>query len=323
MKPSRYYAYNPESFTFEKLGGHPGPYVLAVAAFALGILMACMAVFFIDYFIDSPRELVLKAEIAALQGQLARSEFQIRESSEKLDQIAQSDQELYGLLLQADDLPEDVRQVGVGGSDVYEEFDRYSAATADLLRSSSEQLDQLERRIALQQERFSELISLAQNRSEVFDQLPAVMPANGKVASHFGMRMHPILKSVRHHGGIDIPLPIGSPVFATGDGIVKSVKRARSGYGLSVVIAHPKSGYKTLYAHLSEFAPHIRRGRRVERGEIIGRSGMTGLTAGPHLHYEVQDRNDRQLDPLRFIAPSLTPQQYQAMLESGDTVSLD
>ncbi len=323
MQKRRYYEFNPDSCAFEEVNDHPRPRWVVVLAWALGVVLVCGALFVIDYKLESPQELVLQAENDALRRQLARSHDRYGVFSERLDEISQTDQQLYGLLLQAEEVSEDVRQVGVGGSDVYEEFDRYSAPSASLLRLNSEQLDRLERRITLQQDRYSELRSLAIARRSALDQLPAILPADGLIVSRFGRRIDPILKVPKQHNGLDVALPVGSPVYATGDGVVETVRRERAGYGLYVVIAHPDAGYRTLYAHLSDTPDQIRRGRRVKRGDTIGFSGNSGRSVGPHVHYEVHNWDGRKLNPLTFIAPGLTPEQYQAMLASADTQSLD
>lgn len=105
------------------------------------------------------------------------------------------------------------------------------------------------------------------------------------VTSGFGMRRHPVLGFSRVHHGIDFAAPRGTPVFAAADGRVEQVGR-NGGYGLAVRLRHP-AGYETLYGHLSAFARGLRRGQQVRQGEVIGRVGSTGLSTGPHLHYEV------------------------------------
>lgn len=323
MEKRRYYEFNPDSCAYEEVDDRPRVRRESVLACALGVALAFATILVIDYALESPQELVLQAENDALRQQLAQSEDRFGVFSDRLDEISQTDQELYGLLLQAEELSDDVRQVGVGGSDIYEAFDRYSEPSASLLRSSSEHLDQLERRITLQQDRFSDLRSLAIARRSALEQLPAILPADGRIASRYGIRIDPILQVLKQHNGLDIALPVGSPVYATGDGVVEAIDHERAGYGLYVVIAHPEAGYKTLYAHLSDTPTQIRRGSRVKRGDTIGFSGNSGRSVGPHVHYEVHSWEGRKLNPLSFIAPGLTPEQYQAILESTDTQSLD
>jgi murein DD-endopeptidase MepM/ murein hydrolase activator NlpD len=116
----------------------------------------------------------------------------------------------------------------------------------------------------------------------------------------------------------------GTPVVSTGDGIIRQVGRD-AGLGNMVKVEHPAAGYITVYGHLSKVAPGIRRGKKVKRGELIAYSGNTGLTSGPHLHYEVRDMNGKSLNPIFFLAPSMTPAAYQKLLAETErtTISLD
>jgi murein DD-endopeptidase MepM/ murein hydrolase activator NlpD len=111
-------------------------------------------------------------------------------------------------------------------------------------------------------------------------------PLDGaRISSRFGMRRHPILGYSRMHRGVDFAAPTGTPVYAAADGVVESVRRER-GYGNVVRLRH-QGGMMTLYAHLSRFAPGMRAGVRVRQGQTIGRVGSTGMSTGPHLHYEI------------------------------------
>lgn len=111
-------------------------------------------------------------------------------------------------------------------------------------------------------------------------------PLDGaRISSRFGARRHPILGYTRMHNGLDFAAPTGTPVYAAADGVVESVRRER-GYGNVVRLRH-QGGMRTLYAHLSRFAPGMRAGVRVRQGQTIGRVGSTGMSTGPHLHYEI------------------------------------
>ena len=120
------------------------------------------------------------------------------------------------------------------------------------------------------------------------------------VTSPFGSgRMHPLLGRVLPHTGVDYAASSGTPVRATGDGVVVFAG-ARGGYGNLVEIQHP-SGYTTRYAHLSWIDPFAAPGSAVQQGDVIGGAGMTGLATGPHLHYEVR-RHGTPVDPQRIAA---------------------
>lgn len=325
MPNNRYYHYDHETCSFVEVQPKRTRFYAQLSAVALGALvLTVLFTLVFDGVMESPQEVALQEENEALQQQLDRAGERIDDFADQLQQLSATDQSLYRLLLQADPISEDVRQVGVGGSDPYEQFNRFSSTAAELLKETTQQLDQLERQFSLQNTSYRELTKLARDHEQWLEQMPAIMPTNGRVTSFFGMRRHPILKIVKMHPGVDIPVARGTPVFATGDGIVEEAGYT-SGYGRRVLIRHPVAGYKTLYAHLSKIPPHIRPGRVVERGEQIGLSGNTGLSAAPHVHYEVQGLDGRRLNPIRFFVPSMTPQQYKALVEESkrSTISLD
>ena len=144
--------------------------------------------------------------------------------------------------------------------------------------------------------------------------------AFGTYTSGFGYRIHPITRELRHHDGIDWSAPRGTPIFAAGDGTVLSAYW-NSGYGNTVRIAH-RNGYSTTYAHLSNFAKGIRKGAKVRMGEKIGEVGSTGLSTGPHLHYEVA-LNGRSLDPSQIEIPRasvLEPAEFQRFRDRLDAL---
>jgi murein DD-endopeptidase MepM/ murein hydrolase activator NlpD len=325
MSRNRYYYYDHASCTFVEVK-QKGSSIAKHAAVigAISILVAGILSFTVDRMMVSPEELALRAENRALQEELQRVGTRIEEYAVKIDELSEHDQTLYRTLLDADPISADVRRVAVGGSDAYEAFDRYNESTANILRTSAQMLDDLERRISLQNTSYRQLMALAAERDQRMEEMPAILPADGPIVSGYGMRFHPILRVRRMHHGLDIVVPIGTPVHATGDGVVRQAGR-NVGYGKYIEIEHSSTGYTTLYAHLDEIHPHVRRGVRVKRGDEIALSGNTGRSTGPHLHYEVRDSDGRTLNPIYFIAPSMTPQEYQRLLASSelDAASLD
>jgi len=126
---------------------------------------------------------------------------------------------------------------------------------------------------------------------------------DARVSRGFGMWRHPILGYRRMHRGVDYACRRGTPVRATGDGVVEEAGW-HGGYGRYVRIRHA-GGVRTAYAHLSHIAENVRRGARLEMGAVIGRSGSSGLSTGPHLHYEVW-RGDVAIDPAALRQPQFT-----------------
>lgn len=122
-------------------------------------------------------------------------------------------------------------------------------------------------------------------------------PVNGRISSQFGNRFHPIDKTAKFHGGMDIAVPTGTPVSSAADGTVSFAGR-RGGYGNLVIIDHP-DGRQTRYAHLSSLT--VSAGDNVSMGQLIALSGSTGKSTGPHLHFEVRE-NGQVVDPRRILS---------------------
>ncbi len=109
------------------------------------------------------------------------------------------------------------------------------------------------------------------------------------------------------HEGIDLRANVGTEIFSTGDGVVKYASR-RGNYGLLIEIDHGH-GYTSRYAHLSGFAENIKAGTKIKRGQLLGYTGESGMTNGPHLHYEVL-QNGKAVDPLNYLFADITPEEY-------------
>ena len=129
-----------------------------------------------------------------------------------------------------------------------------------------------------------------------FQKTPSIWPVYGTIRSRFGWRIHPKSGNRLFHKGIDIPAWIGAPVKATGDGVIEFAGWG-GGYGWLIIINH-EYGYRSLYAHLSEIM--VNPGRTVTKGQIIGKVGETGITTGPHVHYEIR-RWTRAVHPNEYL----------------------
>ena len=324
MSKKRYY-YDLQSCRYveDKWGGlYNGRQVLWVAV--LAFLIAFPLSWVIDTVDETPQEVALKTENAILEEGIEEFGDRMDMYVRQLEGLEESDRELHRVLLGVEPISEDVRRLGVGGSDPYEEFDRLGSPTGTLLKETAQRLDQIEGRINLQGASLRDLMTLANEQMDRNDQTPAILPASGRVVSGFGMRKDPFLGVRRMHYGIDISVREGSPVVASAAGRI--LKRGyNTSYGHHVIISHPASETETLYAHLSEIDDTIRRGREVERGERIGLSGNTGRSAGPHVHFEVRDARGRAQNPISFMSPSMTPAQYAKLKHDAEreTKALD
>jgi murein DD-endopeptidase MepM/ murein hydrolase activator NlpD len=229
-----------------------------------------------------------------------------------MDRLAERDN---GLRLVADlpKIDEDVRKVGTGGANQNYEFGLSSSEADALLRSSAILIDKLEREIKLQHDSYDEIDKKFESNKEFFSHIPGIKPMEGFYAlNSFGYRLHPVLGVMKFHEGLDIINDVGTPVHVAGDGIVSFVG-LNAGYGLTIEIDHGY-GYQTLYAHLSRSL--VREGQHVKRGDVIARSGHSGLVSGPHLHYEVRLNGQKQ-NPVNYFFEESASSKSIAQLADG------
>jgi len=308
------YKFNPESLSFDRITLGFRDILLRFMAYFLGSLFiaAIYGVIFTIFF-DSPKEKALKREIEQLTLQYELMNREMDNMEKILDHLKETDDNLYRTIFEAEPVPSTLREGGIGGINRYKELENYS--NAKLIIETAKKLDRIKKKIVVQSKSFDELISLAREKEEMLASIPAIMPVSNKdltrTASGWGLRIHPIYKIVRFHYGIDFTAPVGTEVYATGDGVVESIISSRRGYGNHIVVNHG-FGYKTLYAHLDRF--NVRQGQKVKRGDVIGFVGNTGLSIAPHLHYEVE-LNGIKVDPSNYFFHDLTPEEYERIIE--------
>lgn len=191
---------------------------------------------------------------------------------------------------------EEERLVGIGGSSTDILSKVISSKDFDISNALNV-IDEMTRKFEFEKIQYQKISEKFSENNELFEHIPAIKPTSGNFAyNSFGMRLHPILKRYKPHYGIDIVVDRGTPVWAPGKGKVVYVGR-RGGFGLVVEIDHG-FGYTTIFAHLSKSL--VKAGQTVSRGEIIAKSGNSGLSSGPHLHYEVH-HNGSKLNPVDFF----------------------
>ncbi|MBP8193250.1 MAG: M23 family metallopeptidase, partial [Chitinophagales bacterium] len=170
----------------------------------------------------------------------------------------------------------------------------------------------------VQSKSYDELAKMIKNKEEMLASIPAIQPVSNKdlkrIASGFGYRIDPVYKTPRMHTGLDFTAETGTPVYATGDGVVEIAGPQGDGYGNKVLIKHGY-GYETLYGHNSKIL--VRVGTKVKRGQTIALVGSTGKSTGPHCHYEVW-KNGTKIDPVNYFFNDLTPDQYDQMLKIAE-----
>lgn len=185
---------------------------------------------------------------------------------------------------------------GTGGNIFGDEISMLLSKDKDI-SNSLKTIETLTSKFEFEKKEYERIAEKLKENSAFYESLPAIIPTTGGYSIEgFGMRMHPILKVMKMHEGLDILTNLGSPVFAPGNGKVTFVGH-RGGYGLTVEVDHG-FGYKTVYAHLSKSL--VKEGNYVKRGDRIALTGNSGLSTGPHLHYEVHYNGVPQ-DPINYF----------------------
>ena len=230
-----------------------------------------------------------------------------------LKDIQERDNTIYRVIFEAEPIPVSIREAGYGGVDRYNKLRDYY--NADLIVDVTKKVDQLSKQLYVQSKSYDEVWQLVKNKANMLSSIPAIQPVSNKdmtrVASGYGWRIHPIYKTEKLHTGMDFTAPVGTEIYATGNGTVVKVEKDGRGYGNNVIINHGY-GYQTLYGHMSKFS--VRPGQKVKRGDLIGSVGNTGTSTGPHLHYEVH-KNGNPVNPVNFYYNDLSPEEYAKMLE--------
>jgi len=314
------YQFDPKSLTFNKVGrSFKSIFKKALYIFSGFVVFSTVAVILAFYFIDSPKEKALRREIVQFKTQYEIISERLDIIQSVLKDIQERDDNIYRVILEAEPISEAERRAGIGGINRYAELEKYD--NSHLLIEVASKLDNISRQLYVQSKSYDEVYEMAINKNEMLASIPSIVPvsnATSRLVSGFGYRIHPIYKTLRMHTGIDFTAPIGTPVYATGNGVVKRVNRRNySGYGIVCIIDHGY-GYETLYAHLSRL--NVRPGQKVVRGEVIGYVGNTGVSVGPHLHYEVR-RNGRPVNPVNFFYNDLTPEEYEIIIEMASKVN--
>lgn len=318
------YRYNPHTLSYDKIElSAKDKFFKSFIFLGTGLIIGVLIYGLTYTFIDSPKEKQLKRENAQLQTQYAILNKKLDQIAIVMNDIQHRDDNIYRTIFEAEPIADEIRKAGFGGVNRYKELEGYN--DSELIISSSKKLDKLSKQLYIQSKSFDEVFEMAKKKEKMLKALPAIQPVQNedlkRMASGYGNRMHPILKYIKFHAGMDFTADTGTPIYATGEGEVIQADAKSSGYGNHVRIDHGY-GYVTLYAHMSKMNVYV--GQKVKRGDVIGYVGNTGLSAGPHCHYEVR-KNGNPVNPVNFYYNDLTPEEYSIMIEkaSAPTQSMD
>lgn len=299
---------------FEKLTTPLRVRLLQVLGYIAASIVTGILIFAITFrYIDSPKEKLLRQQNDDLKQNYKVIEERIKQLQLQMDEIANRDNYVYRSIFESNPIPDSAR---VKEMEKKKEVQLVqSMGETELVNSMAAQLNNLSLRMAYQVKSFGAIENMVKNKEKLIAAIPSIQPISNRnlnrVASGFGYRIDPVYKDRRLHPGLDFTAPVGTPIYAAADGVVRDAGFNTGGYGNRVVVNHG-FGYETLYAHMVRIKARV--GTKVKRGEVIGYVGSTGKSTGPHLHYEVH-KNGTQLDPIYFFYNDLTPAQFDRILK--------
>ncbi len=308
------YKYNPSTLNYEEINLTLWDKVKRLSYYLIAsVVVSVLILLFSFYNIKS----FIQKE-AAKENQSLRQEISVFNKDltlilEVLNDIQNKDDNIYRAIFEADPYPDYKRKLGTGGNPI--KFKKYeNIEYEELVVEIVQKLELIEKKLSSQSKSFDEVFEITKEKQKMILAIPSIQPINNRdltrIASGFGMRMHPIYKILKMHKGIDFTAPVGTEIYATGDGVIEKVGWT-GGYGKTILINHGY-GYKTRYAHCSKFK--CKKGQKVKRGDHIGYVGDTGQSTGPHLHYEVF-KNKKQINPVNFFFNDLSPEEYDKVIE--------
>ncbi len=310
---NRKYFLDLSDLQFKQVRLHWKSKLIRFILYAIAIIL--ITLFYTSIFnsrFGSSKERVLSQEIESIKLQYSIVGMQIDNSLKILDGLELSDGNRYRPVLEMDSLPGSVRKMGIGGIDRYEELDGYD--NSRLMISFRKKVDEIKNRATIQYESFKAIEDQTIEWKREMEYLPMISPVNVIYRLGDGMKFrekHPVLGTPQWHHGQDFSTPYGTEVYATGSGTVIE-SGWNSGFGNCIVIDHGY-GYRSTYGHLSNMKVTV--GLNIKRGDLIGLTGSTGTSTGPHLHYQI-DLFGQHKNPLYFFNDDLTEDEYFDMIQT-------
>jgi murein DD-endopeptidase MepM/ murein hydrolase activator NlpD len=325
MSKVKYY-YDSENLAYKRIRTKKRKKFAYVVLFLLSSALFGFLIFLLlinTSFFETPKDKIQAREIEALALNYKVLNKKIDLMNEVLEAIESRDNDIYRIYFNATPISEEERKAGFGGVNRYKDLQGYN--NSELLENTTKRVDILTKELVIQSKSLDEIVALAKKKEKLLAAIPAIQPVKNEdlkhMASGYGYRSDPFTKIRKFHYGMDFTARTGTPIYATGDGVVYKADASLSGYGNHIEINHGY-GYKTLYAHLSKYK--CRPGQSVKRGDIIGYVGSTGRSQAPHLHYEVL-KNGERVNPLNFYYGSISAKEYIEIskLANQENQSLD
>ncbi len=292
-----------------------------VAAALFGFL--CFVILLNTSYFETPKDKIQTREIENFKINYAILNKKMEQIEAVLSAIEERDNTIYRVYFNISPLSNEQRKSGLGGVNRYKSLEGFN--NSDLIVNTNKRLNTIVKQLAVQSKSLDEIIKLSNEKQKLLAAIPAIQPVKNedlkRMASGFGYRSDPFTKIRKFHAGMDFSAKSGTPIFATGDGVVVRADAGATGYGNHIVIKHGY-GYETLYAHLSKY--NVRKGSAVKRGDVIGFVGSTGRSEAPHLHYEVK-KDNQVINPINFYYGNISAKEFVILsnLASQENQSLD
>lgn len=310
------YYYDTETCKYERVKVSSWDMTLNLLGFlSVSLIIAIGIVIIYNSYFDSPKEALLKKENQELQLYYDILEKEMEAVNSMMLALQERDDNVYRVIFEAEAIPSTIRSAGFGGAHRYKNLLESGLAKEELILNNFQKVDKLKKQMYIQTKSYDEILEMAKDKSNMLASIPAIQPINNqeltRLASGYGMRIHPILKVRKLHTGLDYSAPRGTPIYATGDGTVTTVRTNFGGYGKEVEIDHGY-GFVTKYAHMDSF--NVKKGQKIKRGECIGYVGTTGSSTAPHCHYEII-KDGVKINPVHYIFKDINPEEYEKLLE--------
>lgn len=314
MAKVKYY-YDEEALSFRKISVKNFSYYTKTIFGVLAVLLTAFIGFAVfSLLIMSPNERSQKRELDNLKLHYELLSKRMQEGISILVQLQERDNNIYRTYFEANPISDEQRKAGFGGVNRYKHLEGFDNST--MITKLTKDVDVLSKQLVVQSKSLDEIVILAKEKSKMLTSMPAILPVKledlTRMASGYKWRMHPILKIRKFHKGMDFTAPLGTPIYASGNGTVIRAERSPT-YGKVVYIDHGY-GYKTIYAHMSKIK--TKKSKKIKRGDLIGYVGNTGRSVSAHLHYEVH-KNNVAINPINFYYGDLTAQEFAAMQKAA------
>ena len=307
------YYFDTENLAYRKIKRKKGRNLGYIALFLLASALFGFLSFFIasnsSYF-ETPKDKIQARQLENMKINYALLNEKIDQIDEVIIAMQERDNNIYKVYFNSAGFDNEEKD-SINARATFKQLLNYD--NQKIINFTDTRVKTISKELATQSKSLDDILRLAKNKEKLLSAIPAIQPVKNEqlkhMASGFGYRSDPFTKARKMHKGMDFTSPTGTPVYATGDGVVRRADAGASGFGNHIVVNHG-FGYETTYAHLSRY--NCRPGKRVKRGDIIGFVGSTGRSQAPHLHYEVH-KNGKVVNPINFYYGDISAVEYTAI----------